>query len=58
MVVVRILSMRLVGAFGVGAAVAPAQPPPPAPAADATPAAPAVDPVTELAAKVGDAKVA
>jgi Amt family ammonium transporter len=58
MVVVRILSMLLVLAFVVGAAVAQAQSPTPAPAADAKPAAPPVDPVTELAAKVGDAKVA
>ena len=58
MVVVRILSMLLVLAFVVGAAVAQAQSPAPAPAAEAKPAAPAVDPVTELAAKVGDAKVA
>ena len=58
MVVVRILSMLLVLAFVVGAAVAQAQSPTPAPAAEAKPAVPPVDPVTELAAKVGDAKVA
>jgi len=58
MVVVRILSMLLMLVFVVGAAVAQAQSPTPAPAADATPVAPPVDPVTELAAKVGDAKVA
>ena len=58
MVVVRILSMLLVLPFVVGAAVALAHAPPPARPAHAKPAAPAVDPVTELAAKVGDAKVA
>ncbi|HEX5814089.1 MAG TPA: ammonium transporter [Methylomirabilota bacterium] len=58
MVVVRIFSMLLVLAFVVGAAVAQAQSPTPAPAAEAKPAVPPVDPVTELAAKVGDAKVA
>jgi len=58
MVVVRILSMLLMLVFVVGAAVAQAQSPTPAPAADAKPAVPPVDPVTELAAKVGDAKVA
>lgn len=58
MVVVRILSMLLVLAFVVGAAVAQAQSPTPAPAAEAKPVAPQIDPVTELAAKVGDAKVA